>query len=278
MGELSTYPHLSTAAPIPTFPPRATPPSVEWVFEQAFPQTPESPARNRLRQLADQALASEREPPLIGKLVERWVPPGLTRSPSRRPSSAVVAALAAVLVLIGGSIVLLGGSPPPERPPVLPAAQDRPPTSTVAQSKAAESSLVVSVVGKVRSPGLVTVPSGARVADALSAAGGVFDGTDITALNLARKLTDGEQVYVGIPAPPSAIPQQADPSAAPGKVNLNSATAEQLDSLPGVGEVTAKRIIDWRTEHGSFTSIDQLQEVDGIGTAKFAKLRDQVTV
>ena len=64
----------------------------------------------------------------------------------------------------------------------------------------------------------------------------------------------------------------------PGKVNLNSATAEQLDSLPGVGEVTAKRIIDWRTEHGSFSSIDQLQEVDGIGSAKFAKLRDQVTV
>jgi competence protein ComEA len=183
-----------------------------------------------------------------------------------------------VVVLVGGSVLLLGGSPPAEPAPLLPAARDSPPTAAAAPSKAADSALVVSVVGKVRSPGLVAVPSGARVADALSAAGGALHGTDLTALNLARKLTDGEQLYVGIPAPPQAVPQQADAPTAPGKLNLNTASAEQLDTLPGVGEVTAKRIVDWRTQHGSFSSVDQLQEVDGIGATKFSRLRDQVTV
>ncbi|SFK33532.1 competence protein ComEA [Amycolatopsis sacchari] len=184
--------------------------------------------------------------------------------------------LTGVLLLVGGSIMVLGGGPSPERPPLLPAAHDSPPVPAGSPSKAADAALVISVVGKVRSPGLVTVPSGARVADALSAAGGALDGTDITALNLARKLADGEQLYVGIAAPPAAVP--ADPASAPAKINLNTASAEQLDSLPGVGAVTAKRIIEWRTQHGAFGSINQLQEVDGIGTAKFAKLRDQVTV
>ncbi|NKQ53820.1 ComEA family DNA-binding protein [Amycolatopsis sp. K13G38] len=247
---------------------------------EANPEAPESPARNRLRQLADQALAAEREPPLTGRLVERWVPAALTRSPQRRRLTAIVAVLTAVLVLVGGSILLLGGSPPPERPPLLPAASDNP---RPALSKVAESSLVISVVGKVRAPGLVTVPAGARVADALRAAGGAVDGTDVSALNLARKLTDGEQLYVGVPAPAGAQPGVVAPDASSGgagsgKVNLNTATQEQLDSLPGVGEVTAKRIIDWRAQHGTFTSVEQLQEVDGIGTTRFSRLRDQVTV
>ncbi|TNC24401.1 ComEA family DNA-binding protein [Amycolatopsis alkalitolerans] len=244
------------------------------MFEQKFPQPPVLQARERLRQLADQALAAGREPPLAGRLVERWVPPALTRSPARRRLTVVLAVFAVVAVLVGGSVLLLGGGPPKEHAPLLPAAREKP----AAPSKAASSSLVVSVVGKVRSPGLVTIPAGARVADALGAAGGALDGTDLTTLNLARKLSDGEQLYVGVPAPPQAVPQQAGGAAAPGKVNLNTASAEQLDSLPGVGEVTAKRIIDWRTEHGSFSSIDQLQEVDGIGAAKFARLRDEVTV
>lgn len=231
----------------------------------------------------DQARAGTPDgPPTLqaaGRLVERWVPSALTRSPHRRGLLAVCGVLVAVIVLVVGSILLLGGGPPAERPPLLPAAQDRPAPVAAAASKAAESSLVVSVVGKVGSPGLVTLSSGARVADALRVAGGVLDGADITALNLARKLSDGEQIYVGVPVPPQALPEPAAVGGAlPGKVNLNRATLEQLHTLPGVGEVTAKRIIEWRTQHGGFTNVEQLRDVAGIGQAKLSRLRGEVTV
>ncbi|MTD58864.1 ComEA family DNA-binding protein [Amycolatopsis pithecellobii] len=246
------------------------------MFEQTFPQAP--PARHRLRQLAAQALTAGRTTPLTGRLVERWAPPALTRSPTRLRLTAVLAALAVVVVLIGGSVLLLGGGPPAERAPLLPAARETP-SAIAAPAKLADSSLVISVVGKVRSPGLVTVPSGARVADALGAAGGALDGTDLTSLNLARKLADGEQLNVGVPAAPDVARADGPPTPGnPAKLNLNTASVEQLDALPGVGAVTAQRILDWRTQHGTFTSVDQLQEVDGIGPAKFARLRDLVTV
>ncbi|GLY67208.1 ComEA family DNA-binding protein [Amycolatopsis taiwanensis] len=254
------------------------------MFEQTFPESPSSTARNRLSELVDQARSSTTNgpPPLqaAGRLVERWVPSALTRSPHRRRLLAVCGAVVVVIVLVGGSILLLGGGPPAERPPLLPAAPDRPMPVTTTARKAADSSLVVSVVGRVASPGLVTLPSGARVDDALRAAGGVLDGADITALNLARKLSDGEQLYVGVPVPPQALPEPAAGGSAPppGKLDLNSATLEQLDTLPGVGEVTAKRIIEWRTQHGGFTSVEQLKDVGGIGQAKLSRLRDQVTV
>lgn len=253
------------------------------MFEQTIPETVQSPARNRLRELAGEVTSGEREPAFVGRLVERWVPPSMTRSPHRRRLSAIVAGMVAIVLLVGCSLLLLGGSPPAERAPSLPVAHDSPPVAAAAPSKAADSTLVVSVVGKVRSPGLVTVPNGARVADALGAAGGALRGTDVTTVNLARKLADGEQLYVGIPAPAGVGGRQEDPPAPPppgepAKVNLNTATVEQLDALPGVGAVTAQRIIDWRTEHKTFTTVDQLQEVDGIGPSKFAKLRDLVTV
>ncbi|NUS62482.1 MAG: ComEA family DNA-binding protein [Saccharothrix sp.] len=150
--------------------------------------------------------------------------------------------------------------------------QETPPDLPVAEAAAvthAEEQLVVNVVGMVPNPGLVTVPSGARVADALRAAGGADPGADLTPLNLARKVTDGEQIAVGIPAPqPTATATEP--------LSLNTATKEQLDTLPGVGPVTAQRIVDRRQKRGPFTSLEQLSEIEGIGDAKLAKLRDLV--
>ncbi|WAL64071.1 ComEA family DNA-binding protein [Amycolatopsis cynarae] len=252
------------------------------MFEQSSPSPGPGPsasaaARHRLGRLAEQARLAEHEP-VVAKLVERWVPHALTRSPRRRRLTAALAVLAVVVLLAGGSILLLGGDPPAERAPVLPTAADRPPPAQAGGSAPGArpgAMLVVSVVGKVRSPGLVTLPAGARVADALRAAGDVLDGADVTVLNLARKLSDGEQINVGLP--PVAAPAAAD-AATGARLDLNTASAEQLDALPGVGEVTARRIVDWRSEHGPFGSVEQLQEVDGIGATRFARLRDQVTV
>ncbi len=143
--------------------------------------------------------------------------------------------------------------------------------------------LVVAVAGRVARPGLVRVPAGARVADVLEAAGGPLPGTDLAGVNLARRVSDGEQVAVGVPGAPDA----AAPPAAAGTVgqtapgaplDLNAATAEQLDALPGVGPVTAQRIVEWRTRNGRFATVDQLREVEGIGERRFGQLRALVRV
>jgi len=139
------------------------------------------------------------------------------------------------------------------------------------------------VAGKVRRPGLVRLPAGARVADAITAAGGPLPGTDVSLLNLARKVVDGELILVGVPAPSGGNPTQAPgPGGAPGvpggKVNLNTATLAQLDALPGVGPVLAQRIIDHRERQGPFRSVGDLRQVDGIGAARFNQLEDLVTV
>jgi len=142
--------------------------------------------------------------------------------------------------------------------------------------------VVVDVTGKVRRPGIVSLPAGARVADALAEAGGARPGADLSTVNLARVLTDGEQILVGI-APVAAVPGAAPgptgttPGAPTAPVNLNTATLQQLDTLPDIGPVTAQAILDWRTENGSFTSVDELLEVSGIGEVTLAGLRELVT-
>ncbi|GHH38740.1 hypothetical protein GCM10018775_18000 [Streptomyces umbrinus] len=146
--------------------------------------------------------------------------------------------------------------------------------------------VVVDVSGKVREPGLQRLPAGSRVADALRAAGGVRPGTDTEGLNRARLLVDGEQVVVGGP-PAVAGPGAAGGPGAVGSggaaaraaaapVGLNTATLEQLDTLPGVGPVLAQHIIDYRTQHGGFRSVDELREVNGIGDRRFADLQNLV--
>lgn len=147
--------------------------------------------------------------------------------------------------------------------------------------------LVVEVVGKVRRPGVVQLPGTARVADAIAAAGGLLRGAT-AGVNLARRLTDGEQVVVGqgalcAPAAGSGsggtLPGGAGATASSAEVvDLNAATLADLDTLPGVGPVLAQRILDWRTEHGRFSSVDELREVAGIGERTFAELAPRVRV
>lgn len=143
--------------------------------------------------------------------------------------------------------------------------------------------VVVDVTGKVRRPGIVTLPLGSRVVDALEAAGGARPGVRLGTLNLARVLTDGEQVVVGVAAPAGVAASAAgEPATGAGAttpmVNINSATQTELEELPGVGPVTAQSILAFRSEHGAFTAIDELLEVSGIGDATLAKIAPYVTL
>lgn len=176
------------------------------------------------------------------------------------------------------------GTPPPPAP--APAAPG---------TAAPPAQVVVSVAGLVARPGLVTLPTGSRVADALDAVGGAREGADLLSLNLAQKVGDGDQVLVGQAPRPGDLQQlrsavvragasvatgaaPGGPAEQTGPLNLNTATAAELDALPGVGPVTAAAIVDWRTTSGPFTSVDQLASVRGIGPAKLAELRTHVTV
>ena len=156
--------------------------------------------------------------------------------------------------------------------------------------------IVVDVVGKVAAPGVVELPAGARIRDAVDAAGGALPGTDLTALDLASRLSDGQEIFVGIPPPSGEAARAAggvvggeppttdggpaggsgDGSAASAVVDLNTATLAQLETLPGVGPALAQRILDWRAQHGRFATTAQLQDVSGIGPAKYAALAGRV--
>jgi competence protein ComEA len=208
--------------------------------------------------------------------------------------SIVVIALAGVLGAALGVAYLVRSRPaqidipppavvstPITMPPVPSGAAPGPDGSSATASgpPVAGGELVVDVEGKVRHPGIVRVPKGSRVIDAVDAAGGLLPGTDTAGLNLARLLADGEQILVGIAAPPGSTPTSGASSGMPaGPLDLNTATFEQLQELPGVGPVLAQRIVDYRTEQGRFTSVDQLREVSGIGDQRFAELKDLVRV
>jgi competence protein ComEA len=147
-----------------------------------------------------------------------------------------------------------------------------------AAKPAAAKSLVIDVAGDVRSPGLYKVPAGSRVDDAIAAAGGATAKADLDGVNLAAPVADGEQVVVpgrgaGGAAAVSSPTAGASPSA---PLDLNTATLEQLDALPGIGPVTAQKIIDYRTQHGAFHSVSELEGVPGIGPSHMAQLKGLV--
>jgi len=140
--------------------------------------------------------------------------------------------------------------------------------------------LVVDVAGAVRRPGLYRLRDGARMADAVRRAGGPTRRAETGAINLAAPLVDGMQVVVPERGTAASAAASGSSGGAPGqgvRVSLSSATVQQLDSLPGIGPVTAQKIVDWRTAHGPFRSVDALDEVPGIGPARIGQLRDLVT-
>jgi competence protein ComEA len=242
-------------------------------------------------------------------LLPRWVPDASEgggwlarmRADPGRAGAVALAVVAALAVLIT-IFTLIRDQPAPvmsaKLPPVEKASTVSPRSSA---SPGPDRPVVVSVVGLVHKPGLVTLTPGARVADAVQAAGGAVDGADTIGLNMARPLGDGEQIVVGlapvagqptalgssvtagstpgtkVPAPTGSVKGSGKPKAGDA-LDLNNATAEQLDALPGVGPVTAAAIVAWRQANGKFTSVDQLADVDGIGPSRLDKLRALVRV
>jgi competence protein ComEA len=158
------------------------------------------------------------------------------------------------------------------------AIRQRPAPATPASLASATPALLfVHVAGRVRRPGVYEFHPGDRVIDAVQAAGGPRKGADLDALNLAALLTDGEQVLVPSRTPGGTVPGGGT-ATTPGLVNVNTASEADLESLPGIGPVLAQRIVDYRTEHGPFASVDGLLDVSGIGPATLDDFRDLVTV
>ncbi len=265
------------------------PPSTEAPLDEP---TPLDPAGSSLPASQESVRAAP-----SGRLVDRL--PATVRDGQFTVSRAAAAGLmmlALVAVTLSGSYAWRARSVPvgvgalPVQSPASPASPasaavvspSAPAAGAPVPSASAVGVVVVDVAGRVRSPGVVRLPAGSRVVDALAAAGGVRGGVDVSGLNLARVLSDGEQVLVGVEGgAPSAGqlpggPAGVDPGGA--VLDLNAATFDQLDTLPGVGPVLAQRIIDWRNAHGRFSAIEELQEVSGIGEARFADLATRVRV
>ncbi|HEX4654744.1 MAG TPA: ComEA family DNA-binding protein [Mycobacteriales bacterium] len=178
-----------------------------------------------------------------------------------------LAAFCAVLLLVTAWALM--------RPHGAPAQAAAAPLPVAALPAPTPSGIVVDVAGRVRRPGLVTLPAGSRVSDAVRAAGGALRPRDLALVNLAARVSDGQLLVVGVTDPAAAADGSAGPSA---PVSLNTATVDQLDGLPGIGPVLAQRIVDWRTQHGGFRSVRDLDQVSGIGDSIYAELEPLVTV
>jgi competence protein ComEA len=184
---------------------------------------------------------------------------------------------------VGGQSGPTGGSRAASSGASAPATVSASAPATEASGTASQTVLTVQVAGEVRRPGVYRIPAGERSIDAVNAAGGLLAAADQAGVNLAAPCTDGEQIIVPAKGSPAPAGASAAGGAAPGaaapaaKVDLNSATAEQLDALPGIGPATAKKIVDDRTQNGPFHSVDDLQRIPGIGPKKVDSLKDLVT-
>lgn len=203
---------------------------------------------------------------VVALLTARWLM-------AQRDASPHVVAPAVAVAATGTSTGPTGSNPASPRQ-----------ESLAGPSTSMASPVTVHVVGAVRQPGLVRLPAGARVADAVDAAGGPAAQADLRGVNLARALLDGEQVVVPTPGevltgptpPPGLAPSPTASSGGP--VNLNTGTLSDIESLPGVGPVLAQRILDWRSQHGRFSSVDELSEVSGIGEKMLENIRPHVVL
>jgi competence protein ComEA len=239
--------------------------------------------------VADPAAVEPPDPPVLprpGRHADRrrlaWSPLLLPRLPGLGAAQlAVLAVIVAVGVALTAWWVVRDQAEPVAVPPQ-PTASVSPLVAAVPKDgpPGTEGTVTVDVTGKVRRPGIVVLDTGARVVDALEAAGGERAGVDLSSINLARVLVDGEQIVVGGPQPPVPVLPggSAVPGAPPVLVNLNTAAQAELETLPDVGPVTALAIVAWREEHGGFTSVDELLEVDGIGEVTLEKLTPYVTL
>ena len=202
-------------------------------------------------------------------------------TPAARVAAAAGGAVA-VVVLLAVALVAWRGAPPPAELTLPRVATTVPPTPGAPPAGAEEVWAYVHVAGAVARPGLYRLDAAARVADVLDAAGGPTPEADVDQVNLAARVADGERLYVparGEAPPPPAAGAAATPAPAPGRpLDLNSATAEQLEDLPGVGPSTALAIVEQRRRAGRFRSVDDLLDVPGIGPAKLAQLRPLVRV
>ncbi len=270
---------------------------------QRLPEAAEV-VRARLAALFQPAvLAGEREAgtpreppePSEGTAAEHLRPDAAERLRHRLTSRHLAVAAALTLIAVVASVgwmlrakavpiaVAAGPSPPT---PVVSAAGASPATSPTPAPSAEAATILVHVIGAVASPGLVTLPQGARVADAIAAAGGLRGDADPAELNLASLVSDGSQVVIGTTSAPRGELREGSTSSGGGAtaatagavIDLNTATLAQLDTIPGVGPVTAQAILDYRTKRGRFTKVEELQEVDGIGTKTYAQIAPHVRV
>jgi competence protein ComEA len=184
--------------------------------------------------------------------------------PISRQHALLVAAVLVLALVLADRFLLHAGTAEPRAAP--------PPVASVAPAQ-----IVVDVVGAVRRPGLYRLRQSARVADAIARAGGLSRRADRTLVNLAAPIADGQQVLVPARVPASPAAGGGSSTTQSGPVHLNTATLEEFDALPGVGPVTAQKILDYRQKHGAFTSVDELDAIAGIGPARLDSLRDLVT-